>query len=100
MRTLIVLTLSLTVFLPAFSQTAGNAEADLPKDAHEILAAAAPHYDFSSPEMKPWHLKASYQLYDLKGKPKEQGTWEYWWASPKVHRSSWTRAGAEHTTWF
>lgn len=63
------------------------------------FAAAAPFYDFSSPELKPWHLKARYQLYDLQGNPMDQGVWEYWWESPKVHQSSWSRAGAGHTEW-
>jgi TonB family protein len=96
MRTLIVLAFLLALLLPGFSQTAVST---LPKDAHEILAAAAPFYDFSSPELKPWHLKARYQLYDLKGNPTDQGVWEYWWMSPKVHRSSWSRTGAEHMEW-
>lgn len=26
-------------------------------------------------------------------------TFEYWWASPKVHRSTWTRSGTERTEW-
>jgi TonB family protein len=99
MRALIVSALSLAVLLPSFGQTAVNAGTGLPTDPHELLAAAAPFYDFSSPEMKPWYLKAIYQFYDLKGNPTEQGTWEYWWASSKVHRSSWTRTGAEHTEW-
>ena len=30
-------------------------------------------------EMKPWHLKASFQLYDPNGKPSETGTIEEWW---------------------
>jgi TonB family protein len=100
MRLLIFSALSLTVLLPAFGQNAVNTGPSLPKEPHELLATAAPFYDFSSPELKPWHLKATYQLYDLKGKPAEQGTWEYWWASPTIHRSSWTRAGAEHTEWL
>ena len=99
MRTLIASALFLALLSSGFSQTAANAGAGLPKDPSEILAAAAPFYDFSSPELKPWHLKASYQLYDEQGKPTDQGVWEYWWSSPKVHRSSWTRSGAEHTEW-
>src|ERR1035438_806520 len=99
MRLFAVSALSLAVLLPGICQTAVNAELGLPKEPREILAAAAPFYDFSSPELKPWHLKAIYQLYDLKGNPTEQGTWEYWWSSPKVHRSTWTRTGAEHTEW-
>jgi|SRR5450631_475232 len=99
MRTLVIFALSLTVLLPGFSQTAASPGASLPKEPHEILAAAAPHYDFSSPDLKPWRMKVSYQFYDMKGRPAEQGTWEYWWASRKVSRSSWTRGGVEHTTW-
>ena len=99
MRTLIAFTLLLALLSPGFSQTAANAGAGLPKGPSEILAAAAPFYDFSSPELKPWHLKASYQLYDDQGKPTDQGVWEFWWMSPKVHRSTWTRSGAEHTEW-
>jgi TonB family protein len=64
-----------------------------------MLAAAAPLYNFNDPAMKPWHLKGSYQLYDGSGNPGEQGTYEYWWLSPKVYRSSWTRAGAARTEW-
>jgi len=30
-------------------------------------------------EMKPWHLKVSFQLYDPNGKPSEAGTIEEWW---------------------
>jgi len=32
--------------------------------------------------LRPWHLKASFQLFDAKGKPTEQGTLEEWWARP------------------
>lgn len=60
---------------------------------------AAPNYNFNDPALKPWHLKASYQLYDAKGNPSEQGIFEYWWASPNVSRSTWTRGAASHTDW-
>jgi hypothetical protein len=30
-------------------------------------------------EMKPWHLKFKFQLFDTKGKPAEVGTIEEWW---------------------
>ncbi len=99
MRLFFASALFLSALLPGSAQTANKSVPDLPKDPREILEAAAPFYDFSTPGMKPWHLKASYQLYDLDGKPAEQGTWEYWWASPKVYHSSWTRAGSEHARW-
>ncbi|MFY9853911.1 MAG: energy transducer TonB [Terracidiphilus sp.] len=85
--------------LSGFAQTTANAGPGLPQDPRELFAAAAPLYDFASPDLKPWHLKATYQLYDEKGKPTEQGTYEYWWASPTVYRSTWTRPRATHTDW-
>jgi hypothetical protein len=84
----------------ASSPAGVNLEAQsLPKAPAAILAAAAPFYDYSSAALKPWHLKASYQLYDDSGKPSAQGTYEYWWASPGNYRSTWKRPGLEHTDW-
>jgi TonB family protein len=71
----------------------------LPKDAAEIFATAAAMYDFTSPTLKPWHMKVSYQLYDNQDKPTVQGSYEYWWASPDIYRSTWLRPGVEHTDW-
>jgi TonB family protein len=100
MRTKLLFALFFASGLAGLSQTApAPAPQDLPKDPRAILAAAAPLYDFSDPALKPWHLKATYQLYDEKGKPTEQGTFEYWWVSPKVYRSTWTRPGATYTDW-
>jgi len=91
--------LSLAVALPGLSETTAKDGPGLPKDPREVFATAAPFYDFASPGLKPWHLKASYQLYDEKGNPSAQGSYEYWWASPQVYRSTWTRPGATHTDW-
>jgi hypothetical protein len=100
MRPFSVSALFLTVLVSVFGQPAVNiASTPPPKDPLAVIDAAVPFYDFSSPELKPWHLKATYQFYDLEGKPAEQGTWEYWWASPKVRRSSWARAGVDTTVW-
>lgn len=73
--------------------------AQLPKEPAAVFSMAAPFYDFTSADLKPWHLKAAYQLYDDKGEPTEQGTYEYWWASPTVYRSSWTRGKNVYTDW-
>jgi TonB family protein len=98
MRFLLGLVLFCGAVLPCLSQATGNGPS-LPKDPRELLNATAPLYDFSDPALKPWHLKVSYELFDLQGKPDKQGTFEYWWASPKVHRSSWTRSDAARTDW-
>jgi TonB family protein len=81
-------------------QSQGAPASELPKDPAAVFALAAPFYDFTDPALKPWHLKATYQLYDDTGKqPTEQGTYEYWWASPTVYRSTWTRGASTHTDW-
>lgn len=99
MRALIFIALFSLVIQAGLSQTEANVAPGLPKDPREIFAAAAPFYDFSDASLKPWHLKASYQLYDQDGKPSGQGTYEYWWASPKVHRSTWSRGNITRTDW-
>ena len=38
--------------------------------------------------LKPWHLKVSFQLFDGKGNPSEQGTMEEWWNGPKQYKLS------------
>lgn len=98
MRAPCFLALFLAGVLQAFSQTAPPP--DLPKDPRALLDMAAPLYDFNDPTLKPWHFKATYQLYDENGKPAEQGTFEYWWASPKIFRTTWTRPGASHSDWY
>jgi TonB family protein len=97
-----ILFLCLAVSTSAFSQTtpsAAPATPELPKDPREVFAMAAPFYDYNAADLKPWHLHATYQLYDEKGNPTEQGTYEYWWVSPQMSRSSWSRPGATHTDW-
>ena len=99
MRAHILIAVCLAATLACFAQDTPTPQPSQIKDPRAILAAAAPFYDFSDPALKPWRLKASYQLYDDKGNPTEQGTFEYWWASPKVYRVSWSRPSAKHTDW-
>lgn len=83
----------------AVAQTASDTPAPPTSDPRAILHAAVPLYDFQDASLHPFHLKATYQLYAPEGKPTEQGTWEYWWASPKVHRETVTSSDASRTTW-
>jgi TonB family protein len=101
MKPAIYVALFCAATIPALAQKvpAPTPVPGLPKDPRAIFDAAAPLYDFNDSSLKPWHLKASYQLYDQNGKPAEQGTYEYWWASPNVYRSTWTRPSAMHTEW-
>jgi TonB family protein len=93
------------VFFLRFGTLAGQQNttvpaSELPKDPAAVFALVEPFYNFSDPSLKPWHLKATYQLYDEAGKqPTEQGNYEYWWASPTMYRSTWTRGASTHTDW-
>ena len=42
------------------------------------------------PSLSPWYLKVSFQLFDAKGKPAEQGTIEEWWHSPSSYKTVYT----------
>lgn len=44
-------------------------------------------------------MRVTYQLFDDEGKPAAKGAFDYWWASPKVYRMAWTRAGSAYTVW-
>lgn len=92
----------LALTLPAVGQNGSPnspTEAGLPKNPRALFAAVTPFYDFDDAEMKPWHLKASYQLYDSKSNPTQEGSYEYWWISPKIDLSSWTRPGTSFMIW-
>jgi hypothetical protein len=62
MRAQILIAVCLGGALGALAQDAPSLQPGQMKDPRAILAAAAPFYDFSDPALKPWHLKAAYQL--------------------------------------
>lgn len=69
------------------------------REPRAVIAAIAPYYDFMDADLKPWHLKVNYRLGDEQGNPAGEGTFEYWWVSPRVYRSKWTRGNAVHSEW-
>jgi TonB family protein len=69
------------------------------KDARAVFASIAPYYDYMDSSLKPWHLKVDYQLYDENGSSSEQGVFEYWWVSPQVYRTTWTRGESTRSDW-
>lgn len=97
MRRFVVLALLSSVGLFTLGQA--PYEADASKGPRAVFASLAPYYDFMDANLKPWHMKATYQLYDEKGNPAKQGTFEYWWVSPKVYRSTWTSGNSVHSDW-
>jgi hypothetical protein len=47
--------------------------------------------------VKPWHVKASYQLLDDQGNVKDQGFYEEFWVSGKKYRRTFTGKGFTQT---
>src|SRR3954463_4533356 len=99
MRTFIFSCLAIAAVSTVSAQSPSNRTPERLKDPRGMLAEALPQYDFDDTTMKPWHMKGTYQLYDESGNPTQQGSYEYWWESPKVYRSSWNRPDATRTEW-
>jgi TonB family protein len=93
----VIVAFVLTASAQGLGQVPDDATPGLPQDPAGVLADLVLRYDYST--LKPGHLKATYQVYDNAGQPAEQGTYEYWWASKQVYRSSWTRGNATYTVW-
>jgi TonB family protein len=76
------------------SATAPSASADpvMPKDPNALMQLAARVNGLAGLD-KPWRLKANYQTFDADGKPKDQGTFEEWWAGPEKYKISYTSPG-------
>ncbi len=87
----------LLAFLPAFLFTGAGVSAfaakpkdggsSLPKDPAALLALAAQHNGLAGPGLKPWHIKAMYQVYNAKGNVTGKGSFEEWWASPDEYKT-------------
>ncbi len=69
----------------------------MPKDPAALMQLAEQVNGLTGPGMKPWYVKATYQTYDEQGKPKDQGTFEEWWAAPDKDRRVYTSATFNQT---
>ncbi len=63
-----------------FGQTAPGTDGAAADQAESSLAAIVQANELQGKGKHPFHLKVSYQSFDLFGKPDEQGALEYWWA--------------------
>ena len=76
---------SLTPFA-ACAQEPASPDSALPTDPKELLLLAAKVNNLTQPSMRPWHLKATFQVLDEKGNAIDRGTYEEFWASPTEHK--------------
>ncbi|MGA7830519.1 MAG: energy transducer TonB [Terracidiphilus sp.] len=89
------------VSLSGFAQDAAPAKdapaATLPSDPKELMLLAAKTNGLTGDDVKPWHLKASWKLFDEKGSVKDQGTYEEYWAGPEKYKRTFTGASFTQT---
>lgn len=78
----------------------------MPSGPTELMKQAALVNGLDAPSIKPWHIKASYQVFGFDGKVKDEGTFEEWWAGPesskivysgsKFHRTLYMTASGDY----
>jgi TonB family protein len=69
----------------------------MPGDPKELLSLAIKSNGLDAAEMKPWHLKASFEEADNSGKTTDQGSIEEFWAASQKWKLIYVRAGSTHT---
>jgi hypothetical protein len=60
----------------------------MPKDATQLMMLVIKRNGLDTPGLRPWHLAATYRIFDNDKKPREQGTFEMWWAAPDSYKVS------------
>lgn len=78
---------------------ASNPQQPLPSDPAALMSLAWQQNGLHGKDLKPWHVRASWQIVDNKGKPEKQGTWEEWWAGPQQWKLVVDAPEAHRTTW-
>jgi TonB family protein len=98
LRLLCIAALSLAAIL-AFAQDIAPAKdaPAMPKYPKALMLLAAKSNGLSGDDIKPWHLKVSYQLLDDRGSVKEKGTYEEFWGSPTRYKKTYTDASSTET---
>jgi TonB family protein len=66
----------------------------------QLMTKAAAVNGLDGPDVKPWHLKASFETFDDDGKSKSTGTYEEWWASKEKHRSTFVVGDVSQTDYM
>lgn len=75
----------------------GSSTATMPSDRKELVRLAAKINGLTGPDVQPWHLKASFQLFDEQGKVTGEGTYEELWVSPSKHKRIFTSGAFTQT---
>ncbi len=79
---------------PAASQ---QAPTPVPSDPAQFMEMASKLNGLAGADLKPWHLKASYETFDDKGRSTGTGTYEEWWVSDKQDKRSYVSSKFSQT---
>jgi TonB family protein len=69
----------------------------MPSDPRELLLLAVKSNGLDGPDMKPWHLKATFEIADKDGKTTQHGSYEEFWASAQKWKRIYAGASSTHT---
>ena len=88
------------VMLPAaLAQAPAAQEAPTPQEPASLVARAAEMNGLGAPGAHPWHVQATYEMFDGDGKPIGTGTYEEWWAGPKKNKRIYRSTGFTQTVY-
>jgi TonB family protein len=65
-------------------------QAAVPQDPGALFALGLAKNGLHGADVKPWHIRGRYTIYDDNGQPGETGVYEEWWASPTRYKRSFT----------
>lgn len=71
-------------------QSVAPSNPPMPTDPAAILAAGSRLNGLNGPGISPWHIKATYQKFDTKGKPSSTGSYEEFWFSDRNYKRTYT----------
>lgn len=73
------------------AQNSGYTKATgVPSDPKALMFLASESNGLTGADLKPWHLKATFQLFDESGNTSDTGTYEEFWIGPKKFKRSFT----------
>jgi TonB family protein len=96
---LILFTLSCVPAVLAQSPSAQTTQL-LKSDATSTLALAEKRNNLEQDGGQPWHIRATYETFDMEGKPNGKGTYEEWWVSTKRNKHTFATSGFSRTDYF
>jgi TonB family protein len=83
--------------VPSLYIVAQNAPGALPHDPMALMTLAHDKNGLVGSDIKPWHIHATYHVFDTKGKPEYEGAYEEWWINATRYRLSFTNPKSTQT---